>query len=129
MSKDCSTFREKQKCLEPGEVYIGSAGKLPYQRVFHVSIPSDFLDNENKTLAIADTLKNILRTADAIDDGIFRSIAMPLLGNVRTDPSKQLAKVTVPQQNLDIIYLLNLKVELFREINTLDWYLVLHIEY
>ena len=107
MSEDCSTFREKQQCLEPGEVYIGSAGKLPYQKVFHVSIPSDALENKNESLTIADTLKNILRTADAIDDGIFRSIAMPLLGNLRTDPPKQLAKVTVPQQNLDIIYLLN----------------------
>ena len=104
ISEDCSKFRERRHCLEAGEVYISSAGQLPYKKVFHVSIPSDAIENDRGTMMVADTLKNILRTADAIDDGIFRSIALPLLGNVRINRPGELAKVIGFQNYIIYIY-------------------------
>ena len=97
MSEDCSAFREKQRALKPGEVYISSAGRLPYQKVFHVSLQSQGLDQSNVGWMIADTLKNILRTVDGVDDSIFRSIALPLLGDLTNFSPKSLTKVFLPK--------------------------------
>ena len=82
MKQECRDHQQKNGVLKPGDIFISSAGKLPCQKVFHVVQPSRNSEQGDKDLVIKDLLTQILHKTHSDAEGIFRSIALPLLGDV-----------------------------------------------
>ena len=80
MKQECREYIEDHGPLELGQVFMSSAGNLPYQKVFHVlQVPQNSFD-DNVEIWIKNTLEQALQTVNSDEAGVFRSIAIPLLG-------------------------------------------------
>lgn len=93
MRMECSNYLGKHGALGVGDVIMSSPGKLPYQKVFHVTLQGQDINRSNDDGVIRKTIRNIFRKIDGSDEHIFRSVAMPLLGAVTRHNSKLCAKV------------------------------------
>ena len=71
MQDECSEYLNKSNSLKPNKVFVSSAGELRCQNVFHILESTD---------QVADSIRQILQAANDENNGIYRSIAMPLLG-------------------------------------------------
>ena len=106
MKQECWEYIEDHGPLEPGQVFMSSAGNLPYQKVFHVlQVPQNSFD-DNLEMWIKSTLEQVLQTVNSNEAGVLRSIAIPLLGGGTRRILKNLIEVCNFDMRFILIHLL-----------------------
>ena len=106
MKQECQEYLEDHGPLEPGQVFMNSAGNLPYQKVFYVlQVPHNSFD-DNVEMRIKSTLEQALQTVNSDEAGVLRSIAIPLLGGGTRRILNNLIEVSNFDMRLILIHLL-----------------------
>ena len=98
MKQECRQYLEGHGPLEQGQIFMSSAGNLPYQKVFHVLQVSQSRFDDNEEMWIKKTLEQALQTMNSDKAGVLRSIAIPLLGG----GSRRILNNLIEVCNLDI---------------------------
>jgi O-acetyl-ADP-ribose deacetylase (regulator of RNase III) len=65
--------------LEPGEIYVGTAGRLPCQRIIHAVGPKWEGGNHDEDVVLGTVVENILKAMNQDKEFILRSVALPLI--------------------------------------------------
>ncbi|XP_053383671.1 protein mono-ADP-ribosyltransferase PARP14-like [Mercenaria mercenaria] len=76
---DCTDYINKNGELQPGDIYVGPAGKLPCQRIIHAVGPEWKGGNSNEDKILQTVVENILEAMNRDKEFILRSVAIPLL--------------------------------------------------
>ncbi|XP_053385259.1 protein mono-ADP-ribosyltransferase PARP14-like [Mercenaria mercenaria] len=76
---DCIDYINKNGELQPGDIYVGSAGKLPCQRIIHAVGPEWKGGNSNEDEILQTVVENILEAMNRDKEFILRSLALPLI--------------------------------------------------